>query len=112
MLIKSLFGTYMIGKLTREEVKYHGYIVRIRERINVNNKNRKILLQVPGPGQYDIVDYNGPLKQNDGSSMFRSSTGRWTSGGGKGGDSRPGPGTYDPREMLTTFHYNADDKWM
>ncbi|CAH2222464.1 tigger transposable element-derived 1-like [Pelobates cultripes] len=44
---------------------------------------------VPGPGQYEIVDYEGPSKQYISSSVFVSNTSRWT--GDISGESFPGP---------------------
>lgn len=45
----------------------------------------------PGPGQYDLVNYEGPPKQYATSSMFVSTTNRWT---GKRLNSLPGPGKF------------------
>lgn len=43
----------------------------------------------PGPGQYDLVDYMGPGKEYSSSSVFKSTTNRWTF---KKSNNGPGPG--------------------
>lgn len=45
---------------------------------------------LPGPGQYDIVDYRGPPKHYISSAVFVSNTKRWT--GDKFHKGIPGPG--------------------
>lgn len=44
----------------------------------------------PGPGQYNLVDYGGSLKQNCSSAVFVSNTERWM--GGRSQEGFPGPG--------------------
>lgn len=44
----------------------------------------------PGPGQYNLVDYRGSLKQNCSSAVFVSNTERWM--GGRSQEGFPGPG--------------------
>ena len=46
---------------------------------------------MPGPGHYNIVDYEGPPKHYMSGSVFVSTTSRWT-GGAPGEDELPGPG--------------------
>lgn len=43
----------------------------------------------PGPGQYDLVNYDGDIPQFAASSMFVSTTNRWNS---KRNKTAPGPG--------------------
>jgi len=64
----------------------------------------------PGPGQYDLVNYDGDIPQFAASSMFVSTTNRWNS---KRNKSAPGPGTYTPHHIgKVSFLYNADKKWI
>ncbi|KAK9394763.1 O6-methylguanine-induced apoptosis 2 [Crotalus adamanteus] len=66
---------------------------------------------LPGPGQYDIVDYSGPPKHYISSAVFVSNTRRWT--GDKLHQGIPGPGTYNlsiPRKQ--SFMYNVSNKWV
>ena len=46
---------------------------------------------MPGPGHYNVVDYEGPPKHYMSSSAFVSTTSRWT-GGVLGEEDSPGPG--------------------
>ncbi|XP_068513596.1 O(6)-methylguanine-induced apoptosis 2 isoform X4 [Anas acuta] len=65
----------------------------------------------PGPGQYNLVDYGGSLKQNCSSAVFVSNTERWMGGGSQEGF--PGPGAYSPRALgKYSFIYNYDQKWV
>lgn len=48
---------------------------------------------MPGPGHYNVVDYEGPPKHYMSSSAFVSTTSRW-SGGAPGEEDLPGPGKY------------------
>ena len=45
----------------------------------------------PGPGQYNLVNYEGELPQFAASSMFVSTTNRWNF---KRNNSAPGPGMF------------------
>uniref|UniRef100_A0A8C5PDK1 Sperm tail PG-rich repeat containing 1 n=1 Tax=Leptobrachium leishanense TaxID=445787 RepID=A0A8C5PDK1_9ANUR len=45
---------------------------------------------IPGPGQYEIVDYAGPPKHHFSNAVFLSNTSRWT--GDISGEGLPGPG--------------------
>lgn len=64
----------------------------------------------PGPGQYNLVNYDRPKKETKNSSMFVSTTDRWKRWNG---DTNPGPGTYDPKNKIKkSFMYNRDDKWI
>uniref|UniRef100_K7GBM1 Sperm tail PG-rich repeat containing 1 n=1 Tax=Pelodiscus sinensis TaxID=13735 RepID=K7GBM1_PELSI len=66
---------------------------------------------LPGPGQYEIVDYEGPPKHYISSAVFVSSTGRWTGNTSRQG--LPGPGTYLPEVPgKQSFLYNVDNKWI
>uniref|UniRef100_A0A8C5K2M1 Sperm tail PG rich repeat containing 1 n=1 Tax=Jaculus jaculus TaxID=51337 RepID=A0A8C5K2M1_JACJA len=66
---------------------------------------------LPGPGQYDLVDYEGPPKHFISSASFVSNTKRWpvvTSHA-----SLPGPATYKPElPGKQSFLYNEDNKWI
>uniref|UniRef100_U3I5T5 Sperm tail PG-rich repeat containing 1 n=1 Tax=Anas platyrhynchos platyrhynchos TaxID=8840 RepID=U3I5T5_ANAPP len=65
----------------------------------------------PGPGQYNLVDYGGSLKQNCSSAVFVSNTERWMGGGSQEGF--PGPDAYSPRALgKYSFIYNYDQKWV
>ncbi|XP_006862458.1 PREDICTED: O(6)-methylguanine-induced apoptosis 2 [Chrysochloris asiatica] len=65
----------------------------------------------PGPGQYDIVDYEGPPKHFISSASFVSNTGRWTVDPSQPG--LPGPATYKPEfPGKQSFLYNEDNKWI
>ncbi|KAM4871410.1 O(6)-methylguanine-induced apoptosis 2 isoform 2-T3 [Thomomys bottae] len=66
---------------------------------------------LPGPGQYDIVDYEGPAKHYISSASFVSSTRRWTELRSQSG--MPGPATYKPQfPGKQSFLYNEDNKWI
>ncbi|XP_063051445.1 O(6)-methylguanine-induced apoptosis 2 isoform X2 [Engraulis encrasicolus] len=65
----------------------------------------------PGPGQYDIVDFQGPPKHFMSSAAFVSGTSRWIQHG-KGQD-QPGPGFYDPTIFAKrSFIYNHGRNWV
>ncbi|XP_005676902.2 PREDICTED: O(6)-methylguanine-induced apoptosis 2 [Capra hircus] len=66
---------------------------------------------LPGPGQYEIVDYTGPRKHFISSASFVSNTSRWTAGPSQPG--LPGPATYRPEfPGKQSFLYNEDNKWI
>ncbi|XP_028370035.1 O(6)-methylguanine-induced apoptosis 2 [Phyllostomus discolor] len=66
---------------------------------------------LPGPGQYEIVDYNGPPKLFVSSASFVSNTSRWTAAPTQ--PSLPGPATYQPEfPGKQSFLYNEDNKWI
>ncbi|XP_058409219.1 O(6)-methylguanine-induced apoptosis 2 [Diceros bicornis minor] len=66
---------------------------------------------LPGPGQYEIVDYVGPPKLFLSSAPFMSNTSRWTAAPAQPG--LPGPATYKPEfPGKQSFLYNEDDKWI
>ncbi|XP_014461239.1 O(6)-methylguanine-induced apoptosis 2 [Alligator mississippiensis] len=66
---------------------------------------------LPGPGQYDVVDYKDPPKQCISSAVFVSNTGRWA--GDQSREGLPGPGTYWPHvPEKQSFLCNADKKWV
>lgn len=64
----------------------------------------------PGPGYYDIVNYQEHKKSCVSSSMFVSSTERWKS---ERSETSPGPGSYDPRKQTKqSFMFNRGEKWV
>uniref|UniRef100_A0A8D0HF94 Sperm tail PG-rich repeat containing 1 n=1 Tax=Sphenodon punctatus TaxID=8508 RepID=A0A8D0HF94_SPHPU len=66
---------------------------------------------LPGPGQYEIVNYEGPTKHYISSAVFVSNTGRWTGDGSR--QEIPGPGTYLPEiPGKQSFICNTDKKWL
>ncbi|MBN3305202.1 STPG1 protein, partial [Amia calva] len=66
---------------------------------------------LPGPGQYDIVNYEGPARHYMSSAVFLSNTSRWT--GGTHEKDLPGPGFYQPEKPLKqSFLYNFSNKWI
>ncbi|KAL2773182.1 O(6)-methylguanine-induced apoptosis 2 isoform 2, partial [Daubentonia madagascariensis] len=66
---------------------------------------------LPGPGQYEIVDYEGPPKHFISSASFVSNTSRWTAAPSQPG--LPGPATYKPEfPGKQSFLYNEDNKWI
>jgi len=65
----------------------------------------------PGPGSYEIVDYEGPPKHYMSSGVFVSNTSRWTFN--QSVQENPGPATYRPeRSGKQSFIYNAQNKWI
>ena len=54
---------------------------------------------LPGPGEYELVDYNGPRREARGSSMFSSNTDRWHRDKRYAYISKglPGPADYNPK---------------
>ncbi|XP_048086246.1 O(6)-methylguanine-induced apoptosis 2 isoform X2 [Alosa alosa] len=66
---------------------------------------------LPGPGQYDIVNYEGSPKHFMSTAAFVSGTSRWVQNP-KGHDV-PGPGFYDPEIMSKrSFIYNHRKNWV
>nr|XP_048299167.1 O(6)-methylguanine-induced apoptosis 2 isoform X2 [Myodes glareolus] len=66
---------------------------------------------LPGPGQYEIVDYEGPPKHFISSASFVSNTSRWPVLSSR--PSLPGPATYKPEiPGKQSFLYNEDNKWI
>ncbi|XP_045638238.1 O(6)-methylguanine-induced apoptosis 2 isoform X2 [Ursus americanus] len=66
---------------------------------------------LPGPGQYEIVDYAGPPRHFISSASFVSNTSRWTGAPSQPG--LPGPATYSPEfPGKQSFLYNEDNKWI
>ena len=53
----------------------------------------------PGPGEYELVDYNGPKREARSSSMFSSNTDRWHRDKRYAFISKglPGPADYNPK---------------
>ncbi|XP_003471374.2 O(6)-methylguanine-induced apoptosis 2 [Cavia porcellus] len=66
---------------------------------------------LPGPGQYDIVNYAGPTKHFISSASFVSNTSRRIMEPSQPG--LPGPATYKPEPLgKQSFLYNEDKKWV
>ncbi|KAL0961959.1 hypothetical protein UPYG_G00333900 [Umbra pygmaea] len=67
---------------------------------------------MPGPGQYDVVDYGGPSKHFMSSAVFVSGTSRWTQD--VHGQGMPGPGHYEADMHLSkqSFLYNHSKNWI
>ncbi|XP_006104169.1 O(6)-methylguanine-induced apoptosis 2 isoform X2 [Myotis lucifugus] len=66
---------------------------------------------LPGPGQYEIVDYAGPPKYLISSASFVSTTKRWTAAPTQPG--LPGPATYKPElPEKHSFLYNEGNRWI
>ncbi|XP_066431190.1 O(6)-methylguanine-induced apoptosis 2 isoform X2 [Eleutherodactylus coqui] len=66
---------------------------------------------VPGPGHYDLVDYEEPVKHYISSAAFVSNTSRWS--GDVAAADVPGPGAYHPEVPgKQSFLYNSDKKWV
>ncbi|XP_056413027.1 O(6)-methylguanine-induced apoptosis 2 isoform X2 [Hyla sarda] len=66
---------------------------------------------VPGPGHYDLVDFEGPPKHYISSAVFVSNTSRWA--GDVFAADVPGPGAYRPEVPgKQSFLYNCDKKWI
>ncbi|XP_076790096.1 O(6)-methylguanine-induced apoptosis 2 isoform X3 [Arvicanthis niloticus] len=66
---------------------------------------------LPGPGQYEIVNYQGPPKHFISSASFVSNTSRWPLKSSK--PNLPGPATYKPEiPGKQSFLYNEDNKWI
>lgn len=59
---------------------------------------------MPGPGHYNVVDYEGPPKHYMSSSAFVSTTSRWT-GGVLGEEDSPGPGMLHNTRTAVTNNY-------
>lgn len=65
----------------------------------------------PGPGTYEVVDYEGPERHYMSSSVFVSSTSRWS--GGPKPREVPGPAHYRPTGIgKQSFIYNAQGRWI
>ncbi|KAL7858640.1 hypothetical protein AOLI_G00187420 [Acnodon oligacanthus] len=66
---------------------------------------------LPGPGQYNIVNYDGPPKHLMASAAFVSGTSRWTQE--TRGQGVPGPGSYEPNAPTKhSFLYNHGQTWI
>lgn len=66
----------------------------------------------PGPGSYELVNYEGPSKHYMSSSVFVSNSSRWTFGNVLR-DENPGPSTYKPEKTgKQSFLYNANNRWI
>ncbi|XP_041359400.1 O(6)-methylguanine-induced apoptosis 2-like [Gigantopelta aegis] len=67
----------------------------------------------PGPGSYEMVDYDGPTKHFMSSSAFVSATSRWSGDVLGMGTALPGPAHYRPVEMgKQSFIYNVAGRWI
>jgi len=70
-----------------------------------------ILDQKPGPGTYEIVDYEGPEKHYMSSGVFVSNTSRWNVQNSKPG--QPGPTTYKPASIgKQSYLFNVHNRWV
>ncbi|XP_017449078.1 O(6)-methylguanine-induced apoptosis 2 isoform X2 [Rattus norvegicus] len=66
---------------------------------------------LPGPGQYEIVNYQGPPKHFISTASFVSNTSRWPVKSSK--PTLPGPASYKPEiPGKQSFLYNEDNKWI
>ncbi|KAM3933492.1 O(6)-methylguanine-induced apoptosis 2 [Leptodactylus fuscus] len=66
---------------------------------------------IPGPGHYDLVDFEGPPKHYISSAVFVSNTSRWA--GDATAADVPGPGAYRPEVPgKQSFLYNSEKKWV
>lgn len=66
---------------------------------------------LPGPGQYEIVNYQGPPKHFISTASFVSNTSRWPVKSSK--PILPGPASYKPEiPGKQSFLYNEDNKWI
>ncbi|XP_049328964.1 O(6)-methylguanine-induced apoptosis 2-like [Astyanax mexicanus] len=66
---------------------------------------------LPGPGQYDIANYEGAPKHLMASAAFVSGTSRWTQE--IRGQGVPGPGSYEPDFLSKrSFLYNHAKSWI
>ncbi|XP_070996226.1 O(6)-methylguanine-induced apoptosis 2 isoform X1 [Oncorhynchus clarkii lewisi] len=66
---------------------------------------------LPGPGQYDVVNYGDPTKHFMSSAVFVSGTSRWTQD--VRGQGVPGPGYYEPdTSSKRSFLYNYSNNWI
>ena len=69
-------------------------------------------VDVPGPGAYELVDYEGPPKHYMSSGVFVSNSSRWAFNQLPNKD-QPGPATYKPERMgKQSFIYNAQSRWI
>ncbi|XP_077881735.1 O(6)-methylguanine-induced apoptosis 2 isoform X2 [Ictidomys tridecemlineatus] len=103
-------GYYNPNGLTRVPKKTH---VPKNPTLNFSAQPLPLPLKpsLPGPGQYEIVDYEGPPKHFISSASFVSNTSRWTAGPAQQG--LPGPATYKPEfPGKQSFLYNEDHKWI
>lgn len=68
---------------------------------------------LPGPGAYDVVNYEGPPKHFMSSSAFVSATTRWQPLEGATRTSMPGPAHYRPANAgKQSFLYNSAGRWI
>jgi len=70
---------------------------------------------LPGPGQYELVDYTGPDREDRASSMFCSNTDRWNMERRQifNSKTQPGPASYNPKSIgKQSFIFNADRRWI
>ncbi|KAL8560738.1 hypothetical protein ACOMHN_046421 [Nucella lapillus] len=68
---------------------------------------------LPGPGSYETVDYEGPLKHFMSSSAFVSTSSRWAGQVQVAMGEQPGPAHYRPiPNGKQSFIYNAAGRWI
>lgn len=67
---------------------------------------------LPGPGAYEVRNFNQAEKKYMSSAAFVSSTSRWATDASMSAE-RPGPGWYTPRAPAKqSFNFNFEKKWM
>ncbi|XP_076462501.1 O(6)-methylguanine-induced apoptosis 2-like [Babylonia areolata] len=68
---------------------------------------------LPGPGSYELVDFEGPGKHYMSSAAFVSTSSRWTGQAPIGLGEQPGPAHYRPVPVgKQSFIYNAAGRWI
>ncbi|KAL8590456.1 hypothetical protein ACOMHN_011669 [Nucella lapillus] len=68
---------------------------------------------MPGPGSYEVADYEGPSKHFMSGSVFMSTTNRWSGKVAGAVTKLPGPAYYTPAPMgRQSFIYNAAGRWL
>ena len=67
---------------------------------------------LPGPGAYELRDYQEAEKKYMSSAAFVSSTSRWAIDG-MTSMTQPGPGSYTPQvPVKQSFNFNFERKWI
>ncbi|XP_065061824.1 O(6)-methylguanine-induced apoptosis 2-like [Rhopilema esculentum] len=68
---------------------------------------------LPGPGHYNLVNYEGEPRRYVTSSVFVSTTNRLMGQELQDNESEPGPATYNPQSIgKQSFIYNVESKWI
>lgn len=95
----------------RQEIARRGYYLAISAPAIPLPPARSL----PGPGEYELVDYSGPKKTDRASSMFCSNTDRWSQEQRNSYISKqlPGPASYNPKRLNNqSFIFNANRHWI